>query len=455
MRVIERAANLIRRAWPLYSSPIMHRGADNDPALTWQLGARRGVSATMHPTVEACVSRTAESISMMPVLHERRDALGGKVRVKNSPIERVLRRPNAYQTGPDLMQGIIRGLLLQGESFTVRVHTATRSFDQLHPLPRGQVSYVIGDSGDGTPEIFYRVGGHNNVVDFDRDYFIPAREMLHLRKHYDDNPLRGITPIQAALPAIETGAAINQHMSSFHWNMGRPSGILSTDQVLKKEQMQQLRARFEEQAKDLDSGGIPILSGGLKFEPLALTSADAQVIQTYRMTEHSIAAVFGVPFPLVTPDAGVTYSNSEVLLRHWLSTGLGWLATLIEQHLERLFGLDDFPDESLRFDRDVLLQTDFKSRMEGLRQAVAGKIFTINDARMKEGLAPIEGGNEILIQQQDRPLSQIYDLAEVSTGDPEPVEDEPEEEPEPEEDEPDDERNIVAFWRAFEDGAAA
>ena len=90
----------------------------------------------------------------------------------------------------DFMLNLIVSELLHGNAYAVRVRNNGRTFDELHALNARSVSYVVADD-DGRPSVLYRINASNRVVDFDNEIFVPARDMLHLRRYYGDNPLVG------------------------------------------------------------------------------------------------------------------------------------------------------------------------------------------------------------------------------------------------------------------------
>jgi HK97 family phage portal protein len=202
--------------------------------------------------------------------------------------------------------------------------------------------------------------------------------------------------------------ALSQNQAAFFSRMNRPSGILSTDQVLNQEQSARLRAAFDEQSKKWAAGGMPILGGGLKFQPLSINSQDAQLVEAQRMSLEDIARVFGVPPPLIGDLSHATLNNSETLIQHFLSMSLGSYLEHIERSLDRLFGLNN--SEYIELDTAALLRTDFAGRVDGLTKAVQGGLMTPSEARAREGLPPIKGGDVAYMQRQMTPIDKIGDL---------------------------------------------
>src|SRR4051795_5914417 len=72
----------------------------------WQMGYDlQGSSITA--MVEACVSAYAQTIAMCPGDHWRAEGNGGRDRVTNSALCRILRQPNDYQSISDFLLNLV------------------------------------------------------------------------------------------------------------------------------------------------------------------------------------------------------------------------------------------------------------------------------------------------------------------------------------------------------------
>ena len=65
---------------------------------------------------------------------------------------------------------------------------------------------------------------------------------------------------------------------------------------------------------------------------------------------------------------------------------------------------DEEPIRVVKRSLDDMSIQDLKERIEALSNGTR-RVLTINEARAIEGYGPVEGGNEIRVQQQDVPLS--------------------------------------------------
>ena len=356
--------------------------------------------------VHACVDAYAQSIATLPMGHHRVLANGGRQQVTTSALSRILRRPNAYQTRSDFMLNLIQQLLFTGNAYALAFRNDRQEVDSLHLVPSGGTEpYIEPDSR----AVFYGLG--NNPMLGELDALVPARDVLHIRLHTPIHPLRGVSPIRHAIAAIYINNAISGNQAAFFDNMSRPSGVLSTEEKLTQEQMSVLRKAWQDRSQGMNAGDVPILGWGIKWQPMTITSEDAQLLDAYKMSIEDIARVFRVPLALIGSYEKATYNNVEQLLSSWLATGLGFVMEHVEAAFGRFFNLP--PDEIADFEVERLLRTDFAGRIDALVKGISGGLYSPNEARAREGLAAVEFGDEPRVQAQNLPLSAIGKMPET------------------------------------------
>jgi len=365
------------------------------PINYWQTDNR--LEGGRNDVVYACVQAYAKTVAQLPGKHVRKDAQGYDSEILNSPLVRAMARPNAYQTRSDFLLNLVCALLYEGNAYAYVLRNTRFEIEELHLLPSGSTNYYVHEG-----EIFYHVTP-DPVSGITTAMMVPAREILHIRLHTPDDPLRGETPIYAAAMAIGTNNSISGHQATFFENMSRPSGVITTDEKLNSEQIEELRTKWEEQSKGLNSGKVPILSWGLKWSPLSITSVDAELIKAQKLSTERIAAVFGVPLPIIGVLEDAKYNNVHELINFWKATGLGFLLEHVEQNIARLFDLP--PNERFELDSKHLLRTDMVARVEALVKGVTGGVYAPNEARKEEGLGPVEDGDMPRVQRQMVPLN--------------------------------------------------
>lgn len=380
----------------------------------WQLGfdpVGGGTSAM----VEACVSAYSQTVSMCPGDHWRTKRNGGRERVTNSDLSRIIKEPNDYQTISDFLLNLVRSLYVDGNAYALALRNNRYEVDSLH-LMHPEMSYpeVLGG------EIFYSLGG-NEVVSqrltgaSNQTLMVPARDVLHVKLHTPHygagHSLKGESPLrQAVAMDLATSNAMTAQQFAFYTNQSRPSMVLQTDARMTREQTEQLREAWNEQARGLSQGGVPILTSGLKPLPLTVNAQDAQMAEIMRMSDNRIALAFRIPLAILGVSAGSGSStgagaSTEALMHSWIGQGLGFALNQVETAFDKFFALSGQPEDYTEFSTSVLLRSSMKDRIAALAQGVQGGIYAPNEARAVEELPSVEFGDEPRVQQQVVPLS--------------------------------------------------
>jgi HK97 family phage portal protein len=259
--------------------------------------------------------------------------------------------------------------------------------------------------------VFYTLGGNWIVQNrYGPLEPVPQRNVLHIKLHCDQlrNPLVGQTPLQAAWLDAMTGSSLREQQLTFYQRQAKPGFVLSTDEMLDKDQTSALRDRWNEQTTGANVGGTPILGRGLKPIQIPTTNwRDAQLAEMMKLTDQEIAMAFRVPPQIVGLETrgGASYGSAEAMMQAWISSGLGFCLNHVEEAIGQQFELRGQPDEYVEFDSKALLRSAFKDRIDGLTRGVQGGIFSPNEARNAEEYDSVPFGNEPRLQQQVVPLS--------------------------------------------------
>ena len=390
--------------------------------------------------VYACIMLYARTIAQLPGKHLKVNTeTNGTDQITTSALSRILMQPNHYQTPSDFMQNMVASYFAEGNAYALALRNDRYEINSLHQMPSKSCRALYAPEG----EVFYSIGG-NPLIDYRNDpayrdgarFIVPQRDILHFcGPSKAETPLHGESPLVAGVGPISVSSGAGAHFWRFYQNMSRPSGVLSTDQILTTDQVRELRARWKEHSQGLGIGGVPILTSGLKWEAMALTASDMQIAESMKMSKQDIAMLFGIPLPLVNDMTGATYNNVENLIAMWKTQGLGFHLDHIERAYDKLFGIGNRFDQYTWLDLDeALMRPDFKTRMDALKSAVQGGIYAPNEARKIEGLPKAKDGDEPRVQQQVVPLS-------FNAKPPEPA---PAPAPANDDDEPDDEPAAAA-----------
>ncbi len=335
------------------------------------------------PTVYACVRVISGAVATMPLHLKRKKPDGTREDADDLELSKILRRrPNHWQT-PSMFRRMMQShLLLRGNAYALKAVSRGR-IQALYPMHPDRVTV------DQLPDLSLRYTySHPNG----RRLELEQREVFHLVGLTFDG-FRGVTPITYARETLGLALAQDQHGASTFKNGARISHVLSHPSKLGKEglaflqeSLNNYRAGGESEGKSL------ILEEGMKIEPLSMTSADAQWIESRKLSRSDIAMFFGVPPHMI----GDTEKSTS-----W-GTGIeqqsnGFVAYVLEDHLtmwEEAIARDLITDDAVyaRFNRAALVRGDLKARMDSYSIGLQWGIYNPDECRALEDLNPRPDG---------------------------------------------------------------
>ena len=379
--------------------------------------------------IYASVSRISNDIAILrPMLCERVNDILVE-RTNNSPYLPVLSKPNRYQTWPQFLASWLVSKLLYGNAYIIKERDARGVVVALYPLDgRGAVPLV---SPDG--EVYYSITSDLLVGLPDGAMAMPASEVIHDRMNCFFHNLVGVAPMYASAMTGTQGIRIQKNSSQFFENMSRPSGMLTAPGTINSETIERMKKQFEAGFGGSNIGRLFVAGGGLTYAPISVPAEQSQLVEQLKLTVEDVARAFHVPLYKLQAGAQPTLSNISALNQDYYDHCLRSHIDAIEALLTE--GLNVGPRYVVKFDLEELLRMDPKTRAEQQQILVGAGIMSPNEARMRENLPPIEGGDQPYMQQQ---MWQVGQLAERTPPEDIPALPEPSANPDPDDDELDD-----------------
>lgn len=367
----------------------------------WQQGVEvRQQDMLAHSAVFACVSLIASDIAKLPIqITEKADGIWKGVL---SEQDGLLRKPNSYQNRLQFIEQWIGSKLLHGNAYALKRRDAVGRIVGLLLINPERVEPLIAEDGS----VFYRLSPNDRLSGItDEGVTVPAREIIHDRMNCFFHPLIGISPLTACALAANQGMSIQKNSVSFFGNNSNPGGVLTAPGAISKETADRLKAHWETNYSGKNAGRVAVLGDGLKYEQMAVTPSDAQLIDQLKWTAESVCTAFHVPAYKIGAGVVPTYGNAEVLNQIYYTDCLQSLIEALELSLDD--GLDLPLNQRTELDLDSLLRMDTVTRFQAYTSAIGGGWMAPNEARRKEGMAPVEGGDTCYMQQQDFSLAAL------------------------------------------------
>lgn len=382
----------------------------------WQSNQSLPASSLLaNATVFACVTLIAGDVAKLAplLLRDKGDDLWRPT--KNAAYTPVLRTPNRYQNHIQLKEGWLISKLSHGNTYTLKQRDQRGVVNAMYVLDPRAVTPLVAPDG----EVFYQLRNNNlaglnsvympptidGIEGIDGAWVVPASEMMHDRFNCLYHPLVGLSPLYAAaLPAM-AGLAISQNTNNFWGNAARPSGILTAPGAIGDDTAKRLKDYWQTNFTGSNAGRVAVLGDGLKFEPMTMTAVDAQLVDQLKWSSTTICSVFHVPPFKVGVGEIPSHQNIETLNQIYYSDCLQ--AFIESWELAVTEGLSLPPDYQVALDIEALLRMDTATRYATYGDAIKAGWMAPNEARRREDLPPVDGGETPYLQQQNYSLTAL------------------------------------------------
>lgn len=342
--------------------------------------------------VWACVKLLSETVASLPLTMYRT----GNIRAieREHPMALLLfGKPNPYQTKIEFFETVLVNLLLYGNAYVHVLRMDSGRVTMLMPLMSVQMEVAILGGG-GIAYTYYHDGGVQVYA---------PESIWHLKMM--GNGVIGMSPL--AYMRNTAGIAIGAEAATtkIYGNGAKPSGVLTMDRLLTKEQRAQIRENFNTLTTGTDER-LMVLELGAKFEAIAMSPQDIELLSSRRYQVQEIARWFGVPSVLINDTSTTTWgSGIEQIVMGFYKLTLRPILEKIEASMRaHLLQPGERARFEFEFDFEGLLRADQKSRLDGYRVGVQGGIVTPNEARGWEGLPPMPGGELLYMQGATVPI---------------------------------------------------
>jgi HK97 family phage portal protein len=368
-------------------------------------------SALRLAAVYACVRVLAETMASLPLIVYKKRLDGGKDRVTDHWLYRVLaERPNRFQNPFEWREMLQGHMALRGNAYNQIITNAIGEIVELMPLHPDQIRMEVLPSG----EYRYRFTDR-----FGQESVLPRGEVWHLRGLSSDG-LMGMSPIELSRESIGMALAAQDYGARFFANDAKPTGgwIEFPGSFKDNEAKKVFRESYQQAQSGANRGKVLVLENGMKFHEVGITNKDAQFLELRKFQITDIARLFRVPPHMIADLDRATFSNIEQQsLEFVMHTMTPW-AERWEASIESELLLDDETLE-IEFDFANLMRGDAASRAAYYQSGIQNGWLTRNEARIAENLNPLDGLDEPL-----RPLNMVEeDTAEDAESQSDPASD--------------------------------
>lgn len=335
--------------------------------------------------VYACVRIRAGVVANMPLHIKRRVDDRTREDASDDPLWKIFRRrPNRWQTPSQFKRMLQAHVMLRGNAIAMIVESRGRVLE-LIPLHPDRVECRQNDDLS-LSYVYTRKDG--------RRIILKQSEVFHLVGLTLDG-VHGVSVIKYARETIGLSLAMENHGATIFKNGARVSVVLKHPEKLGKEGLEFLRASLDEYRSGGESEGKAlILEEGMSTEQLAMTSEDAQWIESRKFSRTDIAMFFGVPPHMIgdTEKSSSWGTGIEVQTQGFVTFSAEDDLTTWEETINR----DLIPEDSdlyAKFNRASLVKGDIKARWGAYVNGLQWGVYSPNEVRAMEDMNPRDDGD--------------------------------------------------------------
>lgn len=400
-------ASLLRLINKLYKRTARPSGFASVPregaSAVWPVPAPSPMQVS---AVYRCVRLLSESVASLGIRVLSISPWGERQQIHGSLDYLLNVQPDTAMSAFDFWRQLVADVLCTGNAYVVPCSVFGKEgleYTRLALCSRGSVSH------DTVADV-YTVSDLRNGI----SGTYAEHEVIHIKGMAGLDPKHGVSVLAHARMALEIAGAGDRETLSRFEKGGDVRGIVSNDRSLRgfNEYTDNELKRTAECLDDCFASGERIvhLPGQVDFRQLSMTSSDMQFLESRKFTVREICRFFGVHPSFVFDDTSNNYKSAEMANLAFLSNTLDPMLRQIENEFRRkLWPRSLCSRHALEFDRRRFHACDLETRVRTQSAMIGAGLRTINEARLEEGLAPVEGGDSVIISANLRPLEEIND----------------------------------------------
>lgn len=340
--------------------------------------------------VWACISIIADAMSALPC-HVLNRADGTKQTTHNA--YRIMHdEPNVYMSSASFRQAMMLNLLTYGNAYAFIDKDDLGNAIGLYPLlsNRTRAARING-------ELFYQteIGTSARTLPPDRVFHVMGMTW---------DGINGLSPIQYARQNIGLSHALESFAARFFGNGATLGGIIEAPN-LSPEAAKNFMATWKASYTGLANSFKTALLPGMKYHQLGTDPERAQMVATRVNQLRECARIFRVPLHMLGDLEKASYASVE-------QQSLDFVQNTVQPHVIRweseanrkLFLQRARPLLELRFNLDSLLRADTAARYAAHATGINAGFITVNEARAKENLPAVEGGDVLRAPLNTAPI---------------------------------------------------
>jgi HK97 family phage portal protein len=360
----------------------------------------------------SCIANISKAVANVPIIIK-----SGDKEITSGKVYDLINRPNPCQSYKTFMRMAVMYRLISGNTYIHALRVYTKRIMQMELLRPDRVQILTVNEEPYAYQ--YNIAGQ--CFKYEIDPVTGLSEVLHIKEPNPICDLYGMSPISAAIMAIE------QHNQSVEWNKtllqnsARPPGVFSivnrNDGAPPPDQktLDDIRDRLNEKyAGYKNAGKIPVVGFDMRWENLGMSPTDMDWLNGKNSSARDVCLALNYPAYLLGQAEGATFNNmAEAKLALYEDNIIPMCESMYSElayYLKNMSGEDItiVPD----IDRVSALMPRREAARNNARLDLAAGVITTNEAREEGNYDPVVGGDELLVPAGKLPLN--FDVGDMT-----------------------------------------
>lgn len=350
--------------------------------------------------VWAAVELLTDNIASLPLFVYKRskDTQGNKELARDTQLWTLLHdSPNRRHTPMEFWQYACLNFLLRGNAYARLVRNTAGEVIEMWPLSADQVEIeVLSDRS-----LVYKYSYEGKVAVYDES------SIWHWRDK--GNGIIGMSRLDYMRSSVGVAIDAQNHSANVFRKSAKRPGVFMIDKVLKEEQRNAIRNNYRGLVEGNDDD-LLVLEAGAKFEPLSMSPADLQLLDTRKFSVEDIARWFGISSVLINDTAKTTTWGTGIsqLIEGFYKFKLRPMLEGLEQSIDRrILTSGQRQQYTVEFSLDAILRGSLADRLDAGSKAVQNGLMTRNEWRQLENLPRVDGADDLTAQVNLAPLASL------------------------------------------------
>lgn len=364
-------------ATPISSAAVLaHLGMSGESAAGVQVTEKKGLGLS---TVWRAVSQISGDAAKVPVDVFRREGEEDRVRDRDHPASKVLRRPFPGQTTRlRFRRTLLFHALYRGNGYALVIRDKGERPVRLILLPPTPTTYPVVVEGQKW---------YVTTIKGVQKKFKPE-DVVHIPGLSYDG-LEGLDVLNVMVDVFGLEIAKYQSASNFFKRGTQSSGFITAPNRIKEEELRELRRNWKTMTGVDNMYEIGVLYGGQSYVPITTDPAASQLVESMEFGVRRVANVFLLPPHMLGDSTRTSYNSLEMETQGYVGSTLDlWFVTMEQEYEEKLLteAEKETGDVFIEHNRNALIRVDFATRMMGYSRLREMGVLTANQVAAKENL---------------------------------------------------------------------